>query len=140
MNPHLDAVPLAHAGRTAMIRFSWRALQVLQRDWGEGWSQRFVDALTGEKVEDMAALISITSGMSVDEVMDWSPPTSIASAALWDAYSLTKLGQKPAEEGAAQNPLKALSRLSKVFAGLRFGPGSAGPNSGNRPPTQPAST
>lgn len=141
MNPHLDAVPLAHAGRTATIRFTWRALKVLQRDWGDEWTRRFVDALSLEKVDDLAELVAIASGMTADEVMDWSPPTAVTVAALWDAYGLTKLGKKPEPEGEAssENPLMARSILSKASALLRFARVSPGPTSGSKPPTPPAS-
>jgi hypothetical protein len=141
MNPHIDAVPLAHAGRTATIRFTWRALTVLQRDWGDEWTRRFVDALSLEKVDDLAELVAIASGMTAEEVMDWSPPTAVTVAALWDAYGLTKLGRKPEadEAEATENPLGARSILSKASALLRFARVSPGPTSGSKPPTPPAS-
>lgn len=140
MNPHLDAVPLTHAGRTVTVRFTWRALEVLQRDWGKEWSARFAEALGHETITDMAELLAVTTGMTPDEVKDWSPPTSVAAAALWDAYAMTKLGQKPVAEGEAENPLKARSILSKASAVLRSVQAWAGPNSGKAPLTPPASS
>lgn len=142
MNPHIDAVPLVHAGRTATVRFTWRALEIIQRDWGKGWPARFSEALGHETVSDMAELLALTTGMTVDEVMDWSPPTSVAAAALWDAYGMTKLGQKPATqaEGEAANPLMARSILSRASAVWRSAQAWAGPSSGKAPPTPPAST
>lgn len=142
MNPHIDAVQLVHAGRTATLRFSWRVLRVMQRDWGaDEWSQRFVEALNKEKADDMAEAIALMSGLSVDEVLDWSPPTALAAQAMWDAYGILKMGQKSDATGddASPNPLKARSILSTASAALRFVQGLAGPNSGNKPPTQPAS-
>ena len=141
MNPHIDAVPLAHAGRTATIRFSWRALQVIQRDWGVDWPERFSEALDKGKVEDLSELIAITTGMSQDEVMDWSPPLMPTVKALWDAYAITRTGQKDASpEGDPENPRNARSILSKASALLHFVQASAGRNSGSKPPTPPAYT
>lgn len=141
MNPHLDAVPLAHAGRTAVIRFTWRALKVLQREWGDEWTRRFVDAMSVEKIEDLEYLVAVTTGMTAQEVEDWSPPTAVTVAALWDAYGLSKMGHKPKPEGEAadENPQKAQSILSRASALLRFARVSAGPTSGSKPPTPPAS-
>lgn len=141
MNPHVDAVLLAHAGRTVTLRFTWRVLKVLQRDWGADWTRRFADAMTLEKVDDLAELLALLTGMSQDEVMDWSPPTAITVQALWDAYGMVKLGQKPQseDEASTENPQKARSILSKAFPFWPFAPVSPGPISGNRPLTQPAS-
>ena len=134
MNPHLDAVPLAHAGRTATIRFTWRALKVLQREWGDNWRERFANALTSENVDDLAALVSITSGMGADEVEEWSPPLLTTVKALWDAYSLLRTGEAAKPEGeAGENPRQAQSILSKASAALRFALASAGTNSGKAP-------
>jgi hypothetical protein len=140
MNPHIDAVPLAHAGRTATIRITWRVLQVLQRDWGEGWASRFVSALEREQVDGMAELVALAAGMSVDEVMDWSPPTAITARALWDAYAMTKMGAKAEADAEAGNPLKAQSILSRASAVLHSVRAWAGPSSGKAPLTPPAST
>jgi hypothetical protein len=142
MNPHLDAVPLAHAGRTVTVRFTWRALEVLQRDWGKEWGARFAEALANETIGDMAELVAITTGMTTEEVMDWSPPTSLTVQSLWDAYAMIKLGTKPKPEGEvdAENPLKARSILSVASAALRSARAWAGPNSGKTPRMPPAST
>jgi hypothetical protein len=142
MNPHLDAVPLAHAGRTVTVRFTWRALEVLQRDWGKEWGARFAEALANETIGDMAELVAITTGMTTEEVMDWSPPTSLTVQSLWDAYAMIKLGTKPKPEGEvdAENPLKARSILSVASAALRSARAWAGPNSGKAPRIPPAST
>jgi len=144
MNPHLDAVPLTHAGRTATVCFTWRALEVLQRDWGrKEWAARFAEALQDEHIGDMAEVLALTTGMNVDEVRDWMPPTAITAQALWDAYAMTKLGQKekPAASGDVddtENPLKAQSILSRAFAVWRSAQAWAGPNFGKAPPTPPA--
>jgi hypothetical protein len=134
MNPHLDAVPLSHAGRAVVIRFTWRALKVLQREWGDGWRERFASALTTENVDDLAALVGITSGMSPEEVEEWSPPLTPTVKALWDAYAFLKTGEAAPQEGEADaNPRRAQSILSKASAALRYALASAGPNSGKAP-------
>lgn len=142
MNPHLDAVLLTHAGRTATLRFTWRALHVLQRDWGDDWRERLFVALDKEKPDDMAALIALLSGMTADEVMDWSPPLTMAGQACMDAYAILKLGRKDVEAGEHDpaNPLKGVSLLSRMSAALRFAQGWVGGSSGTAPPTQRASS
>lgn len=143
MNPHIDAVPLSHAGRTVVIRFTWRALKVLQRDWGKEWAPRMVEALQTDNAADLAELVAITTGMTAEEVEDWSPPLNAASKAVWDGYMILKTGQAEAPataEGEAENPRRAQSILSKAHAVLRSVQVWAGPNSGKAPPTPPAST
>lgn len=141
MNPQIDAVLLAHAGRTVTLRFTWRVLGVVQRDWGDEWTRRFADALTLEKVDDLAEIVALLTNMTKDEVLDWSPPTAITVQALWDAYGILKLGRKPKPESEAdaQNPPTARSILSKAFAFWPFAPASPGPISGSKPLMQPAS-
>lgn len=136
MNPHIDAVPLSHAGRTATIRFTWRALKVLQREWGGEWQERFVLALQNDIPGDLAELVAITTGMTPEAVEEWSPPLNITTKALWDAYMILKTGQEakpqPAE-GEAENPQQARSILSIAHAALRSVQGWAGPSSGKAP-------
>jgi hypothetical protein len=141
MNPHIDAVPLAHAGRTVTIRFTWRALAVIQREWGDEWSARMVAAFEGRKVEDLSELIAVTAGMTLDDVNDWSPPLDPSIKALYEGYLITKTGEKPrAAVAGDENPPKAQTILSKASAVLQYVLGLDGPSSGTKPPTQPAST
>lgn len=142
MNPHVDAVPLAHAGRTATVRFTWRALKVLQRDWGKDWQPRFVEALTTENVEDLEELVALTTGMTAAEVEEWGPPINATVKALWDGFAILKTGQAEQPQGAAngdQNPPKARSMLSTASAVLHAVRAWAGPSSGTARPTPPAS-
>lgn len=142
MNPHIDAVKLSHAGRTAVLRFTWRALQVLQRDWGDDWRDRISTTLEKERIDDLSALVALLSGMSQDEVMDWSPPLVLAGQACLDAYMILKLGRKDAEAGetAAENPRMSLPLLSRMSAVWRSALASAGRASGAARHTQHASS
>lgn len=144
MNPHIDAVQLVHAGRTVTVRFTWRALETLQREWGEGWGERFVTACTTENVADLAELMAVATGMTADEVKDWCPPTQMTAQALWDAYAFVKLGRKDSEAEAGENdpanPRLMLGMASKASAVLRYVRGLAGRRSGTVHPTPPAST
>lgn len=144
MNPHVDAVPLAHAGRTATIRMSWRARQVIRREWGEDWQSRLTKSLDAENEADMAQIVAIASGMSVADVLDWSPPTAICAQLIYDAYQISRMGgtspNADQEAKGGENPLLARSMISKLFALWPFKLVSAGLSSGNKPPTQQASS
>lgn len=141
MNPEIDAVRFEHAGRTVTIRVSWRVLKVLQRDWGDAWRERFIKALDQEIIDDLTEIVALITCMAPEDVMEWSPPTAPIASAIFQAYALTRTGEKPAEASEAnENPLKARSILSTASAALRFVRGLAGPTSGNKPLTPPAST
>lgn len=142
-NPHEGTVQLAHAGRTVTLRFTWRVVASLQAEWGmEAYADRIGRAINLRVVDDMAELLSRCAGITADEARDWSPPMTEAATALGQAWLAFWVGPQKAEEAAASaeaDPLMSHPILSRLRSMLRFGPGSAGTNSGAPPATRPAS-
>lgn len=143
MNPHEGAVPLAHAGRTVVLRFTWRAVASLQAEWGmDAYADRISRAINLRVVDDMAQLIAITGGITPAEAMEWSPPMTEAATALGQAWLTFWVGPAKAEEaaaGAEADPLMSRSILSQLRSMLGSVRGSAGTNSGTARATRPAS-
>lgn len=142
MNPYEGKVPLEHAGRTVELQFSWAAIAALQQEFGnQDYLHRIGAILDTKEAAGMAILISHGSGWSLAEVMNWSPPLMTSAKALERAWLLALFGpsMKPEKSDADPLPAQLMKNLMSFVTRFtpRSEPASAGPNSGEPPPTRP---
>jgi hypothetical protein len=120
MNPHEGKVLLSHDGRTVTLQFTWGAIEAIRAQWGDDYAARMETALVKSNLPDVACIIATAAGMSVEDVMTWSPPIATTGIAINQAWQLAWFGgEKPAKKDDPANPPKALSML-EALSGLRF--------------------
>lgn len=121
MNPHEGAVLLEHAGRTAKLQFTWRAIETIRAEWGADYAKRMDEAMNGPVLGDLSYLIAVTGDMPQADVMTWSPPIMASNAALATAWRAAWFGpETPETKDAAANPPKALKRMQEALSGLQW--------------------
>ena len=75
------------------IRFSYHAIDAIEREFGEDWSERLRDLFVGKTKRDLEFVTSLTTGASLDEVKTASPPIVPLVNALYHAWQLAWHGR-----------------------------------------------
>ncbi len=93
------------------IRFSYAAIDAIEREFGEEWSERLRDLFVGKTKKDLALVTSLTTGQSIEEVETASPPIVPLVNALYHAWQLAWHGteQAPDENEEAQTEKKFMA-------------------------------
>jgi len=76
------------------IRFSYQAIDAIEREFGEDWSERLRDLFVGKTKRDLEFVTSITTGATLDEVRSTSPPIVPLVNALYHAWQLAWHGEE----------------------------------------------
>ena len=94
------------AGGAYSLRFSYAALDAIEREFGEDWSARIQDLFTGKTKRDLEFVTALVSGESVDDIRSASPPIVPLVNALFKAWQLAWHGFEPAPEVEEQSGKK----------------------------------
>lgn len=128
------------AGTSIVVRFTWSAVAALQAEHGKLEAFRYMGATLRDRgVEDIAKLIALASGLSVEKIMADCPPLNPAIDALQDAWLAFLYGpdKKAPEDRQDANPPQGQSTSFGARLMELFGLGSAGLNSGPSQPSKP---
>ncbi len=71
-----------------VIRFSYQAIDAIEREFGEDWSERLRDLFVGKTKQDLEFVTSLTTGATIAEVQAASPPIVPLVNALYQAWQL----------------------------------------------------
>jgi hypothetical protein len=137
----LDGVHFAIGDRERCLRFSWAALIALHDHFGDGFEEKVANAIIAQRVDDLATIVVLTSGVRVEtraefeaarrDVIAANPPLKplcskleIAWAYAYHGFEAAKRFQEVAEKetkalGTATTPKKSIrSRFTSAFATL----------------------
>ncbi len=76
------------------IRFSYHAIDAIEREFGEGWSERLRDLFVGKTKQDLEFVTALTTGATAEEVRRDSPPIVPLVNALYHAWQLAWHGEE----------------------------------------------
>ena len=98
---------MAHSfpGGEYSLRFSYAALDAIEREFGEDWSARMQDLFTGKTKRDLEFITALVSGEAQDDIRAASPPIVPLVNALFKAWQLAWHGSEPEAE-VSQAPEK----------------------------------
>ena len=80
------------------IRFTYQAIDAIEREFGENWSERLRDLFVGKSKQDLEFVTSVTTDRSVQGVAEDSPPIVPLVNALYHAWQLAWHGEEQAPE------------------------------------------
>ncbi len=96
------------------IRFSYGAIDAIEKEFGEDWSERLRDLFVGKTKRDLEFVTSVTTDRSMDGVAEDSPPIVPLVNALYHAWQLAWHGAKqmpdPQEDQQAEKKFKRFLR------------------------------
>lgn len=112
-------VALRFGQRDVTLRLRYREVARLKSEFGKQWSDRYRDAIDGD-AEAMAKVLSITSGMSEDEVLDLPPAGHLRiGSALLDLFFIHQHGP---DWEAERDKARAANEAAEVEAAAQAGP------------------
>ncbi|NNE59120.1 MAG: hypothetical protein HKN36_13515 [Hellea sp.] len=90
-----------------VIRFSYQAIDAVEREFGENWSERLRDLFVGTSKKDLELVASLTTGRSVADIQAASPPIVPLVNALYKAWQLAWQGQEENVNGGDHSEKKS---------------------------------
>lgn len=91
------------------IRFSYTAIDAVEREFGENWSERLRDLFVGTTKKDLEFVTSLTTGQSIKDIQKASPPIVPLVNSLYKAWQLAWQGQEDVVDGEGQAEKKPLA-------------------------------
>ena len=114
-------------GAEYSLRFTYDAIDGIERKFGEDWMARLTDLFNGRSVADLAFVAGLATGQTQKSIRASSPPVVPFVNALFKAWELAWHGQEtPPPFGVEEVPADEKKLLSYVRALMKRGmPGSA---------------
>jgi len=82
------------------IRFSYAAIDAIEKEFGEDWSERLRDLFVGKTKRDLEFVASVTTDCSMAGIAEDSPPIVPLVNALYHAWQLAWHGEEQVPETA----------------------------------------
>lgn len=80
------------------IRFTYAAIDAIEKEFGDDWSERLRDLFVGKSKRDLEFVTSVTTDRSIEGVAEDSPPIVPLVNALYHAWQLAWHGEEQAPE------------------------------------------
>lgn len=84
------------------IRFTYGAINAIENEFGEDWSERLRDLFVGKSKRDLEFVTSVTTDRSIEGVAQDSPPIVPLVNALYHAWQLAWHGEEQVPETAEE--------------------------------------
>lgn len=97
------------------IRFTYGAIDAIEKEFGEDWSERLRDLFVGKTKRDLEFVASVTVDRSIEGIAQDSPPIVPFVNALYHAWQLAWHGEEqvpdPQEDEQAEKKFLDFLRL-----------------------------
>ena len=99
------------------IRFSYKAIDAIEKKFGDDWSERLRDLFVGKSKQDLEFVVSVTTDVSSELVAEDSPPIVPLVNALYRAWQLAWHGEEqvPGNAEVPQADEKKLRHFLKFW-------------------------
>jgi len=97
-------------GGAYTIRFSYAAIDAIEKEFGEDWSERLRDLFVGKSKRDLEFVTSVTTDRSMEGVAEDSPPIVPLVNALYHGWQLAWHGEEQAPDIAEDQQAEKKSR------------------------------
>jgi hypothetical protein len=96
--PNSGTVEYEWDGARYALRFSYDAIDAIERKFGEDWLPRLTSLFNGRSVADLAFVAALASGQTQKTIKQASPPVVPFVNALYKAWELAWHGQEAMTE------------------------------------------
>jgi len=100
------------------IRFSYAAIDAIEKEFGDDWSERLRDLFVGKTKRDLEFVTSMTTERSMEGVAQDSPPIVPLVNALYHAWQLAWHGEEQVPD-AAEDPKETEKKFMNLLRSWR---------------------